>query len=238
MILTIYFWGVSVICLIFTFLVCLVVYNFVDQKTFSRTYESFTGLIILYIMIFSGIWSIKVRDRRKDKTWKDIDEKDKQYVVIANHMSFVDSMITAMIPLKKKFMIGNVFTKAPIFGWLSLKSGFIPAEKGNTELNSRAVDRAIEAMKDGSSFFLYPEGQRELIPYKMEIFKTGAFRIAYKTGVPILPIIIKGTERAMPIGGKVWFADIEMIIEEPFYVTDEDYPKWIKKSQGIISSYF
>ena len=71
-------------------------------------------------------------------------------------MSFIDSLITVVLPVKKKFMIGKVFTKAPVFGWLTLKSGFVPAEKGNPEVNKHAVEKAIKAMEDGSSFFLYP----------------------------------------------------------------------------------
>jgi len=260
MLLTIYFWGFSVISLLFSFFTCIIISPFVDQKTFARTYEVLTGGIMLYIM--SPIWSLKIKDKRKDRSWRYLDKnevknldnevknldknggkeegkiKDKQFIIIANHMSFIDSLITVVLPVKKKFMIGKVFTKAPVFGWLTLKSGFVPAEKGNPEVNKHAVDKAIEAMKDGSSFFLYPEGQRELTPYQFEKFKTGAFRIAHKTGIPILPITIKGTDKAMPIGGKVNFADLEIIIDEPFYVENDDYQSYIEKSKNIISSNF
>ena len=241
MLLTIYFWGFSIISLLFSFFTCIIISPFVDQKTFARTYEVLTGGIMLYIM--SPIWSLKIKDKRKDRSWtyevkNEVKNLDKQFIIIANHMSFIDSLITVVLPVKKKFMIGKVFTKAPVFGWLTLKSGFVPAEKGNPEVNKHAVDKAIEAMKDGSSFFIYPEGQRELTPYQFEKFKTGAFRIAHKTGIPILPITIKGTDKAMPIGGKVNFADLEIIIDEPFYVENNDYQSYIEKSKNIISSNF
>ena len=237
MLLTIYFWSLSVVSVLVSFFTCLVIYPFVDQKTFSRTYDLLTGGVMLYIM--SPIWKLTIKDKRKDKTWKLLDkcgnEKDKQFIIIANHMSFVDSLISVVIPVKKKFMVGKVFTKIPIFGWLTEKSGFVPAEKGNPEVNKRAVSKAIKSIKDGSSFFIYPEGQRELTPYKYEKFKTGAFRIAHKTGIPILPLTIKGTDKAMPIGGKVNFADIEIIIDEPFYVENDDYQSYIEKSKKIMS---
>jgi len=236
MILTIYFWSISVISLLFSFFTCVVIYPFVDQKTFARTYEILTGGVMLYVM--APIWNLQIKDKRKDKTWTYTDEKgnktDKQFIIIANHMSFIDSLITVVLPVKKKFMIGKVFTKAPVFGWLTLKSGFVPAEKGNPEVNKYAVDKAVEALKDGSSFFLYPEGQRELKPYVFEKFKTGAYRISHKTGIPILPLTIKGTDRAMPIGGRVNFANIEIIIDEPFYVENEDYQSYIEKTKNIM----
>ena len=232
--LTLYFWSSSIICLIITYIVCLIISPFVDQKTISRTYEILTGQSLLYLMTIPGIWTLTVRDKRKDKSWTF--KNDKQYIIIANHMSFIDSLITSVIPLKKKFMIGKVFTNFPIFGWLTSKSGFVPAEKGNIELNKLAVEKAIESIKDGSSFEIFVEGQREIKPYTFEKFKTGAYRISHKTGIPILPLTIKGTDKAMPIGGWVNFANIEIIINEPFYVENEDYQSYIEKSKEIISS--
>ena len=68
----------------------------------------------------------------------------------------------------------------------------------------------------------YPEGQRNNNPKELLPFKTGAYRIARETKVPILPIALKNTGKAMPIGGLVNFADIKMIIGEPFHVESVD----------------
>ena len=240
LLLTIYFWSVSIVCLVFTYFICLIIYPFVDQKTFSRVYETLAGKLSLYFMTVPGFWNLTIRDRRKYKNWNYIGKcgqiKSLQYVIIANHVSFIDSMVTSMIPLKKKFMIGKVFTKYPVFGWLTEKSGFVHAEKGNTELNKLAVGKAIKAMEDKSSFILYPQGQRVKNIKEMGKFKTGAYRIAHQTGVPVLPLTIKGTEKAMPIGGWVYCADIEIIINEPFYVENNDYESYIEKSKKIILS--
>ena len=235
LLLTIYFWSLSVICLLWTYAICLIIYPFVSQKTISRTYEIFTGQALLYFMTIPGIWSFQVKDRRKDKSWK-TDGKDKQYVIIANHMSFIDSLVTSVVPLKKKFMIGRVFTKFPVFGWLTLNSGYVTAEKGNAELNKVAVDKSVKAIEDGSSFEIFPEGGREKKPYTLEKFKTGAYRIAHRKNIPILPITLLGTDVAMPFGAWVNFASIEIVIDEPFYVEDDDekYKKYIEKSKNLI----
>ena len=237
MLLTIYFWSLSVVSLLSTFFTCLIFYPFVDQKTFSRTYELLTGGIMLYIM--SPIWKLTVKDKRKDKSWSyevKGEKKDKQFIIIANHMSFIDSLITVVIPVKKKFMIGKTFTKAPVFGWLTLKSGFVPAEKGNPEVNKHAVEKAIETLKDGCSFQIYPEGQRELTPYQFEKFKTGAFRIASETNLEILPITINGAYEALRFRGIAGLANIVISIDEPFKVKNDDYDFYIEKTKDIISS--
>ena len=230
--LTVYFWTVSTVLILTTFITCLICRPFVDDKTFSRIYELITGNVLIYFMTIPGFWNLKVKDRRLDKSWD-----NKQYIIIANHLSFVDTMFMSIIPLKKKYMVGYIFTKIPVFGWLTKSSGYIHADKHKPEINKDAVTKAIDAIyKDGCSFAIYPEGQRELKPYNFERFKTGAYRIAHNTKIPILPITLKGTAEAMPIGGLVNFSDIEITIDEPFYVTDDDYSKYIEKSKEILGN--
>lgn len=228
--LTIYFWSLSVICLLVTSVTCLILYPFIDQKTFARVYEIMTGYVMLYLMIIPGFWSLKITDHRQDKSWD-----NKRYVIVANHVSFVDSLISSVICLKKKYMIGHIFTKIPIFGWLAKTAGFVYADRNRPDINRDAVDRAIETMKDGCSFWLYPEGRREL-PGQLGEFKTGAYRIAKATGLPILPITMKNTEKGMRFGGIVGFADMEIIIDEPFYVDNTNYKFYIEKTKEIIRS--
>jgi len=228
--LTVYFWSLSVICLLTTTIVGFFVKPFVDEKTFSRIYEIITGNILLYCMTVSGFWTFQVKDNRKDKTWN-----NKQYIIVANHVSFVDTMMMTMIPLKKKYMVGHVFTKIPVFGWLTKSSGYISADKNKPDINKDAVEKAVNTInKDKCSFAIYPEGQRSLKPYNLEKFKTGAFRIAYQTAIPILPITIKGTAEAMPIGGYVNSSNIQITIDEPFYVENENYFEYIEKTRNII----
>lgn len=228
--LTIYFWTISIFLILKTFIICLICRPFVNDKTFSRIYE-IIGNLLIYFMTVPGFWTLKVRDKRADKSWD-----KQQYIIIANHVSFVDTMLMFMFPLKKKYMMAHILTKIPIFGWLTKSAGYIYVDKNKPEINKDAVSRAIEAVnKDNCSFVIFPEGQRGLKPYNLENFKTGAYRIAYNTKIPILPVTFKGTAEAMPIGGLVNFSDIEIIINEPFYVTDENYSEYIEKSIKIFS---
>ena len=219
--LTAYFWLVSAFSMGLAYLVCLVCYPFVDQKTFSRIYEYIPATIVLYAMIFPNFWSLKIIDLRRDKSWT-----NKRYIIVANHVSFIDSLVTCCIPLKKKYMIAEVFTKVPVFGWLSLSSGHVTVDRHKpnrmADRSKSGVLRAEKAMGDGCSFLLYPEGMRTLDPYNLCEFKTGAFHLALTTGVEILPVTIQGTGEAMPLGGMVGLADIQMTIGEPFKVNHID----------------
>jgi 1-acyl-sn-glycerol-3-phosphate acyltransferase len=235
--LTIYFWSLAIPVLLFTYFVCIICYPFENEKGFARIYETLTAKTMIFFMTVPGFWTVKVTDLRQDKSWHENTGLEKQYIIIANHVSYIDSMITPMIDLKKKYMIGNLFTKIPVFGWLTRCSGFVTADRNDPVLNRTAVERAIQAInKDRCSFTIFPEGRRSLTPYKFDKFHTGAFRISKATHIPILPVTLKGTYEGMRFRGIVGFSNIEMIIHEPFKVTDEDYSKCIEKSKAIIGS--
>ena len=81
-------------------------------------------------------------------------------------------------------------------------AGFVPLERGNREQSRPAIDRAAEALREGNSFLIFPEGTRsrtgELLP-----FKKGGFILAIKAGAPIVPVAISGARDAMRKGSFV-----------------------------------
>lgn len=81
-------------------------------------------------------------------------------------------------------------------------AGFVPLERGNREQSLPAIDRAADAMREGNSFLIFPEGTRsrtgELLP-----FKKGGFILALKAQAPVVPVAIKGARDAMRKGSFV-----------------------------------
>ncbi|GAG77785.1 unnamed protein product, partial [marine sediment metagenome] len=152
---------------------------------------------------------------RKDKTFND------RYVFIANHASFIDTILCAQIPVTKKFIMHEMFTKVPLFGQLCLMSGHVPVNPKDKNSSKIALNKSIVAMEDGSSFMVYPEGTRSDDPYNLLPFKTGAFRLAQQANINVLPMILKGTGIAMPIGGICYPANLEIIICNPISVGSE-----------------
>lgn len=236
LLLTVYFWTVTSIFSIFTYIICRIIYPFVSQKTFARTQESLCAYPILYSMIIPGFWKLTIKDYRKNKNWNCT-----RFVIIANHLSFIDSLLLATIPLTKKFMMGKIFSKIPLFGWLTTSSGYVLVDRNDSNTTYDAVQRATESMKDGCSFALFPEGRRSL-DGKLDKFKTGAYRIAQQTKTPILPIVLKNTDKAMRFGGIASFANIEMIIGEPFNASmdihsDIKFTKTFMKYHGCAKAF-
>lgn len=80
--------------------------------------------------------------------------------------------------------------------------GFIPVDRGNREQTTKAVNAAVSRLNAGGSFFVFPEGTRsrtgELLP-----FRKGAFVMAIRAGVPIVPMAISGARAAMQKGSPI-----------------------------------
>ena len=81
-------------------------------------------------------------------------------------------------------------------------AGFVPLERGNRDQSLPAIARAAEALREGNSFLIFPEGTRsrtgELLP-----FKKGGFIMALTAQAPVVPVAIKGARAAMRKGSVV-----------------------------------
>jgi 1-acyl-sn-glycerol-3-phosphate acyltransferase len=80
--------------------------------------------------------------------------------------------------------------------------GFVPLQRGNPEQSLPAIEQAAEALREGNSFLIFPEGTRSrtgaLLP-----FKKGGFVMALKAQAPVVPVAIVGARDAMEKGSFV-----------------------------------
>lgn len=81
-------------------------------------------------------------------------------------------------------------------------AGFVPLQRGNPEQSLPAIEGAAEALRQGNSFLIFPEGTRSrtgaLLP-----FKKGGFVMALKGQAPVVPVAITGARLAMRKGSLV-----------------------------------
>jgi 1-acyl-sn-glycerol-3-phosphate acyltransferase len=116
-------------------------------------------------------------------------------ILALNHMSYADPALVAVISPRRDItaLVGDTYKKAPMFSWLVNQMGGIWINRQQADLG--ALRLALEFLSQGGLLGIAPEGTRskvsELIPAK-----TGTAYLADKSGVPIVPIAISGTEIA------------------------------------------
>ena len=133
-------------------------------------------------------------------------QRGRSAVYAVNHASNVEPPILfeALHPIfpRLRVLYKAELRKLPILVRAWDLAGFVPLERGNPEQSLPAIDRAAEALREGNSFLIFPEGTRSrsgaLLP-----FKKGGFIMAIKGQAPIVPVAILGAREAMRKGSLV-----------------------------------
>jgi 1-acyl-sn-glycerol-3-phosphate acyltransferase len=129
-------------------------------------------------------------------------ERDQRYILIANHYSYFDiPCILAAIPQPIRFMAKISLFKIPIFGWALGRAGFIPIDRKNRRTAVKSFDLAAERIRRGNTIVVFPEEGRTRTR-EMRPFQRGAFLLAMKSELPILPLAIDGTYDVLRVASK------------------------------------
>lgn len=140
-----------------------------------------------------------VRRKGKEKF-----EKGENYVVIANHNSFADILVsTPWIPGPNKTLAKAELAKIPIFG-LVYKSGSILVNRKEENSRRESFTKMQQALKLGLHLCLYPEGTRNKTDEPIQKFYDGAFITAIRAQKPVIPAVIMGTKNILPEYPKYW----------------------------------
>jgi 1-acyl-sn-glycerol-3-phosphate acyltransferase len=129
-------------------------------------------------------------------------ERSKRYILIANHHSYFDiPCIFAAIPQPIRFMAKKSLFSIPLFGWALSRAGFIPIDRKNRRTAVKSFDLAVERIRKGNTIVIFPEEGRSR-EVAMRPFQRGAFLLAIRSELPILPLAIDGTYEVLRVGAK------------------------------------
>lgn len=146
---------------------------------------------------------------------------NRSYVVMANHQSYFDTLaLLGHLPLPIRFVMKKELGKIPIFGAAVKRPGGILVDRSDR-------GQAIEELRKGIlplvqrnlSLLVFPEGTRSKSG-QLGPFKKGGFMTAISTGLPILPVGIRGSERCLPAQGwKLRPGTMELHVGTPIEVS-------------------
>ncbi|MEV4811400.1 lysophospholipid acyltransferase family protein [Micromonospora avicenniae] len=123
-------------------------------------------------------------------------------ILAANHISPFDPIVlTAACQVRKvapRIMATGGLFRAPVIGALMRRAGHIRVDRGTAAVG-RALDDAAAAVAAGSVVLVYPEGRIGLDPGMWpERGKTGAARLAFACGAPVIPVAQWGSHEVVP----------------------------------------
>lgn len=122
------------------------------------------------------------------------------FILAPTHRSILDTPISSGVTRRRmRFMGADKWWKNKWLGRTLTACGGFPVTRGTAD--REALKRCIAVLDDGEPLVLFPEGERKSGLTVQPLFD-GAAYIASKTGAPIIPVAIAGSERAMPKGAK------------------------------------
>jgi 1-acyl-sn-glycerol-3-phosphate acyltransferase len=169
----------------------------------------------------------------------DID-KQKAYIFIPNHLSFFDIFsLLAYLPVDFKFILKKELIRIPILGWSMKRAGYISIDRSSPAKARRTLEQAVDRIKGGTSLVMFAEGTRGY-DGRLQPLKRGAFQLAMASGVPVVPVAIKGTREIMPKGSfTIRKGSIVIQLKKPIETvtyTKQTMPDLIERVSGSITA--
>ncbi len=143
--------------------------------SFLRNCARLFYLIVYHIVVIGG---------------ENIPKEKGGYIIASNHVSNNDPPVVG-ITFKGKYTFmakQELFEINPLFTWLIKRLGAFPVKRGAKD--NSAIDRALESLKEGRIFVIFPEGTRSK-DGTLGHAKSGVTLIAAQAKVPVVPVFIR-----------------------------------------------
>lgn len=123
-------------------------------------------------------------------------------LALCNHASYLDGLLlTAALPARFTFFVQHAAGDWPYVGLVIRRMGVALVNRGSPREAARSTRELIDRLGAGESFAIFPEGtflqEPALLP-----FQAGAFVIAARAGVPVVPAVIRGSRHLLAKGGR------------------------------------
>ena len=121
-------------------------------------------------------------------------------VVVANHASYLDGVVLkAALPARFSFVIKKEVSRVPLAGFMLRRIGAEFVDRFNRHAGGMDARRLFKAAETGQALAFFPEGTFLAEP-GLGKFHSGAFAIATRVNLPVVPLVIRGTRYILPSG--------------------------------------
>jgi len=202
------------------------------QKLFSALVWTGISLLILIWLPLLAISRITDRDpvryrtgklfrklglaiSRMNPNWKisitgesGIDDRN-PYIVVSNHLSNADIPLISNLPWEMKWVAKKELFDVPLVGWMMKMAQDISVDREAANKRVGVFNRCKYYLDQNCSVMFFPEGTRSR-DGKLKKFSPGAFDLAIRENIPILPLVIDGTQECLPKKTWVFTKDVQV----------------------------
>lgn len=121
------------------------------------------------------------------------------YVVVCNHSSLLDILLTTpFMPRANKTIAKVSLAWIPVFGWI-YAAGSVLVDRKSNKSRTESFLKMKYALNTGFDMVIYPEGTRNRSNKPLGPFYSGAFKLAKDTQHPVMPALLFNTAKVLPV---------------------------------------
>ena len=228
--LSLFFWVacVSLLAILYFVMLVLLVFTFPfdkQRKILHRQCFWWSSAVIG----LNPYWNVKVSGLEHA-------DPKRTYVIVANHQSLADIVVLYQLRLQFKWVAKESLFSIPFLGWCLGLCKHISLKRKDRGSIRDVYREAIGYLRSGMSVLFFPEGTRSETD-EMNLFQSGAFKLAISEQLPILPVAISGTRHAIPRGDWVMKAKVfcNLTVLEPIETAHLQHSDFQKVSETVRS---
>lgn len=201
-----------VLSVIVTFLIAIVAFV---TLPFNRTEKLYHGIGRFWSRSLLRICGVRVVLHGAEHI-----DRTRSCIYASNHASMFDiPVVIAGLPDDIRLVYKKELERIPVFGWGLKWGSYIGIDRGRGAEARKSLDEAIEKIRRGASVLLFVEGTRTP-DGKLQQFKRGAFHLAARAGVPVVPLTINGSYTIVPKHSlRIRPGTVDLILSPPVTVT-------------------
>lgn len=228
---SIFFWAFVVASSILLFpaavLIWAVTAPFGRRRVLLHLYTCFWASLYTWL---NPLWRVEVQGREHI-------ERGATYVMVSNHLSLLDILVLFRLFRHFTWVSKAENFRVPVVGWNMRLNAYIPLKRGDRESVTKMLATAEADLRNGTSVMLFPEGTRSR-DGKLKPFKAGAFELAVRTDLPVLPIAVGGTGDALPARGFVLRGRhaITVTVLPPIPPAGHDPASLLERTRSVIAA--
>jgi 1-acyl-sn-glycerol-3-phosphate acyltransferase len=177
-----------------------------ERSTTFSTVESVhsSAWAVFYIHV-NPLWRLRITGRK-------LLPSRGAAVLVANHASLIDILVLFGLFRPFKWVSKQEIFRIPVIGWNMRLNDYVPLVRGSADSVRRMMAHCDRLLAAGSPIMIFPEGRRTPDGH-LQPFKNGAFELAVRHRLPVCPIAVHGTRRALPRHGLVLREQVNAWVE-------------------------